>query len=102
MRKTMLVLIGLALVATLALALPGCGSSASSRTSPQGRTCLANMRTVDSAIEAYNALKDAYPKSMQQMVGAMLKKVPVCPAGGKYVWVDGKPPTIKCTIHGTP
>ena len=60
------------------------------------------MRSVDSAIESYNALKDAYPKNMQQMVGEMLKKVPVCPAGGKYIWVDGQPPTIKCTIHGTP
>lgn len=97
-------MLGLLLVAglALALALPGCGNSASSRTSPEGRSCIANMRTVEGAIMSYYATEEDYPKDMEEMVGVTLKKVPVCPAGGKYEWISGKPPSIECTIHGTP
>ncbi len=72
------------------------------RASAQRRTCQANQRTVDGAIQSYQASfeEPVYPTSLAVMVGgttAVLKKVPVCPSGTvSYIWVSATPPSISC------
>lgn len=69
------------------------------------RTCQANQRTIDGAIETYMAAdpQERYPSSMQDMVDAgVMKNIPTCPSGGKYIWKKSNgsdPPTISCTVH---
>ena len=74
----------------------------------QVRTCQANQRTVDGAIQSYQAAdaNQSYPDSLARMTEAgvqTLKKVPTCPSGGKYIWTtspDGTdPPYISCKVH---
>jgi len=72
------------------------------RASAQRRTCQANQRTVDGAIQSYQANTDdgSYPSDLADMVGganSTLKKTPVCPsATNAYDWVGGTPPGISC------
>jgi prepilin-type N-terminal cleavage/methylation domain-containing protein len=72
------------------------------RSNAQRRTCQANQRTVDGAIQSYQANSDtaAYPTSLADMTAAAnktLKSVPLCPNGGaSYAWIDGTPPSISC------
>lgn len=81
----------------------------SSRQNAQRRTCQANQRTVDGAIEAYQA-NDAfqeYPDSLTRLTEAtvqVLKEIPTCPSAGSYGWISapgntGAPPFITCTEH---
>jgi len=54
----------------------------SARTNAQKRTCQANLRTIDGAINTYNAQYDYYPGPSTvaaAMVPTMLKKNPSCP-----------------------
>jgi hypothetical protein len=67
------------------------------------RTCQANQRTVDGAIQSYEAIWDSnpmYPSSLEDMTQPgtrTLKEIPTCPAGDKpYIWVDDTPPYISC------
>ncbi len=73
------------------------------RSNAQRRTCQSNQRTVDGAIQSYQAASQdvAYPTSLEDMTGSgnkTLKSIPVCPVGdASYGWVDGTPPYISCT-----
>lgn len=72
----------------------------SARGNAQRRTCQANLRTVDGAINTYDAQYDAYPPAGD--VGAMfvpvlLKRTPSCPTtNSTYSLVAGTPPTVAC------
>lgn len=73
------------------------------------RTCQANQRTVDGAVQSYQANDPSqrYPESLEDMTRAgvkVLKSIPSCPVNGAYTWVSapgntGKPPYISCTLH---
>ncbi len=71
------------------------------------RTCKSNMRTVEAAVQTYMAMdpQERYPTSLQALVDAkVLKKVPTCPDGGSYQFIQASgttPPYIKCSKHGT-
>ncbi|MBU1672168.1 MAG: zinc ribbon domain-containing protein [Actinobacteria bacterium] len=66
------------------------------------RTCQSNLRTVDGAIQSYEAFFDnpVFPSNAEDMVQPgtkVLKRIPVCPSGNApYVWVAGSPPLISC------
>jgi hypothetical protein len=66
------------------------------------RTCQSNQRTVDGAIQSYEAIFNTptYPTSMEDMTQPgtkTLKSIPTCPSGDKpYIWVPGDPPMISC------
>jgi competence protein ComGC len=49
----------------------------------QRRTCQANLRTIDGAINTYNAMNDTYPTSMDQLVPEFIKRNPTCPTSGE-------------------
>ncbi|MBN2169407.1 MAG: hypothetical protein JW738_09195 [Actinobacteria bacterium] len=73
------------------------------RSNAQRRTCQANMRTIDGAIQSYEAMFDTpgtYPTSLEDMTQPetkTLKSIPTCPSGDKsYIWVDGAPPYVSC------
>jgi len=70
-----------------------------SRANAQKRTCMANQRTVDGAVQVFYAETERYPENLQEMVESefkVLKSIPTCPAEGAYTWVPGDPPYIKC------
>ena len=73
-----------------------------SRANAQRRTCQSNIRTVDGAIQTYEANFDnpVYPTSLANMTmpgTRVLKSVPLCPAGtNAYLWVSYDPPFISC------
>jgi prepilin-type N-terminal cleavage/methylation domain-containing protein len=71
------------------------------RRNAQRRTCQANLRTVDSSVEAYEADTESLPTSIANMVAAgnkVLKTTPRCPVDttADYTWVSGTPPSISC------
>jgi prepilin-type N-terminal cleavage/methylation domain-containing protein len=77
------------------------------RTNAQRRTCQSNIRTVDSAIQAYESTMwdSSQPTQMSDMLSVTcktLKSAPVCPAanGTAYIWISGTPPEISCPATG--
>jgi type IV pilus assembly protein PilA len=78
----------------------------SARSNAQRRTCQANLRTIDGAVNTYNAQYDAYPatglvdSAAVGFVPTLIKRTPSCPttnsvyslAGG----AGGTPPTVAC------
>jgi type IV pilus assembly protein PilA len=72
------------------------------RKNAQKRTCQANLRTVDGAIQSYQALfsNPQYPTDLDDMTEdgtKTLKEVPTCPSGtADYFYEDGPPPFISC------
>ena len=68
------------------------------------RTCQANLRTVDGAIQSYesNSSNQDFPAGMSDLTNAAtktLKAEPTCPGGTgskTYKWVPGTPPEISC------
>lgn len=77
------------------------------RSNAQRRTCQANLRTCDGAIQSYEALFDdgRYPTQIEDLTQAgtkTLKSVPSCPEGGSaYGWVSGTPPWVSCPTNST-
>ncbi len=78
----------------------------SARSNAQRRTCQANLRTIDGAINTYNAEYDAYPPGGSVgtiMVPSLIKRAPLCPTTQSgYTLVAGSPPTVLCptTVSG--
>ena len=77
----------------------------SAKTNAEKRTCQANLRTVDGAIQAYEAMSanGDYPTTTADLVQPgtkCLKSTPTCPKGNAtshtYGWVTGTPPSISC------
>jgi type IV pilus assembly protein PilA len=81
----------------------------SARSSAQRRTCQANLRTIDGAINTYNGEYEAYPPNVgvgAVMVPTLLKKTPTCPASptGKNTYdlsggTDSFPPNVTCPTN---
>lgn len=72
-----------------------------SRQNAVRRTCQSNQRTVDSAIQTYQAMFDppTFPNSLDCMLQdgtRTLKSECVPPQGGTYDWASGNPPHISC------
>lgn len=74
-----------------------------SRSSAQRRTCQANMRTIDGAINTYDALYDAYCPNGDVggiLVPVLIKRTPFCPTSNSaYTMFGGTlsdPPYITC------
>lgn len=78
----------------------------SANSSANMRTCQANLRTIDSAINTYNGEYDAYPPDGEVgeiLVPELIKITPTCPTTGRtYVMEnggDGVPPTVNCPTN---
>ncbi|MBN1288723.1 MAG: hypothetical protein JXA49_03695 [Actinobacteria bacterium] len=77
------------------------------RGNAQRRVCQANMRTIDGAIQSYEAMFDkpgTYPDSLDDMMQPgtkTLRSIPTCPCGGGYVWIEGAPPYVSCPNNAT-
>ena len=61
--------------------------------------CLANIRTIESAIIQYSAVNDG--TDVDDIIDTLvtdgyLKEAPECPSGGEYEMTDG---VVTCTIH---
>ena len=78
----------------------------SARSNAQRRTCQANLRTIDGAINTYNAEYDEYPPAGAVgpiMVPSLIKRNPLCPTSQSgYTLGAGSPPTVACptTVSG--
>jgi type IV pilus assembly protein PilA len=76
----------------------------SARANAQRRTCQANLRTIDGAINTYNAQYDAYPPNSAvngtTMVPTLIKRTPSCPTtSSSYTMQGGSatvPPSVTC------
>ncbi len=99
MKKVFVTGLLLVLLCSLLSALAGCGSSGSKPASqPTEETGgidgvqqrafdaarEANLRMIDSAIQAYYAENGAYPTSITQLTQSFARGVPADPAGGTY------------------
>ena len=78
----------------------------SARSSAQRRTCQANLRTIDGAMNTYNGQYDAYPPNgdvATMMVPTLLKKTPTCPTTtDAYTMAGGTssvPPVVTCPTN---
>ena len=60
------------------------------------RTCQANLRTIDGAVQMYYAENEKYPTGVDQLVPDYLKEVPKCPSGDKPYQLKGDPPSAYC------
>jgi len=69
----------------------------------QKRTCQANQRTIDAAIQTYYAENGSYPPAGpvgKVLVPDFMKKAPTCPTSGKpYTITRGNPPTTSCPTN---
>jgi type IV pilus assembly protein PilA len=81
----------------------------SARSNAQRRTCQANLRTIDGAINTYNAQYDAYPatglvdSAAVGFVPTLIKRTPSCPTTSSvYSLAAGTPPSVACptTVSG--
>ena len=75
-----------------------------SKKNAETRTCQANQRTVDGAVESYQAadVSQRYPSTWGQMTSGtnqVLKTQPKCPSGGAYTITGTTPPFLSCTLH---
>jgi len=79
----------------------------SARSNAQRRTCQLNLRTVDGAIQAYEAMFEdpVFPTGFDDMLRPetqTLRSIPTCPSSDKpYIWVEGSPPHISCPNEST-
>jgi len=86
-----------------AILLPAVFSSANANA--QRRTCQANLRTIDGAINTYNAQYDSYPPAGEVgdiLVPTLIRLNPTCPTSGEtYVLEDGPDgvPTVSCPTN---
>ena len=60
------------------------------------RTCQANLRTIDGAVQMYYAENEKYPTSVDQLLPDYLRKVPKCPSGDEPYQLKGDPPSAYC------
>lgn len=87
----------------VAVAIPVFNSA--SRSARQ-KTCYANIRTVEGAVEQYLAASpdntvanDDWAALMAKIVPGYIRDVPKCPEGGTYTF-DSANKTATCSIHG--
>ena len=81
---------------------------ASKRTA-QRRACQANLRTLDGAVETFNADWDVYPTSLLQLKDyvnsnvhySYIKEVPTCPTNAKGYDYNQSTHVIKCLNNNT-
>jgi len=76
----------------------------SSRSNAQKRTCQANLRTIEGAVQTYYAENEKYPTSIDELVPDFLKRNPTCPTSGKTYVLEpsselGEPPTVACPTN---
>lgn len=73
------------------------------RANAQQRSCQANLRTMDGAIEQWRAADPANTANWATFAAAMtdlsgyIKDTPVCPAGGTYSYAAG---SFACSVAG--
>ncbi len=66
------------------------------------RTCQANLRTLESAIQTYNATEERWPGAIASLTPNYIKTVPYCPKaradglGDLYLFTGTNPPTVSC------
>lgn len=91
----------------VAIAIP---SLVKARTLSQSRTCMANLRQVDSAVTTWavehnKGLGDTIDTTAFIGPTNYLRQLPTCPAGGDYTFSTvGAAPQITCSLsgHGLP
>lgn len=69
-----------------------------SRASARNKTCKANLRTLDGAIQTYNSDNDTYPSAIGDLDPTYVKFIPTCPNGGTYSLVSQE---ASCSTNGT-
>lgn len=64
------------------------------------QACAANIRSINSALQAYNTSEGSYPATLQELVDqGHLEKIPVCPkssASGKQYIYDSSTGKVTC------
>jgi hypothetical protein len=98
------VILVIVLIPVIALGVP---VFLSANSSAQRRTCQANLRTIDGAINTYNAEYDAYPPGGEVgdiLVPELIKKNPTCPTSDEpYVLTPSGdpriPPAVACPTN---
>jgi zinc-ribbon domain len=87
---------------------PNTSNSQNLNADAAARTCKSNLRTIEAAIQTWYVETEQWPTSLAQMAAPgenqVLKKVPTCPSGGKYIFTTsttGGEPSVRCTKHGS-
>jgi len=64
-------------------------------------TCKANLRTIDGAIQTYNATYEGYPGTIAELAPTFIKSVPTCPKNGTAYTLTGTAPALSafCSDH---
>ena len=64
--------------------------------------CFDTQRSLEGAFREYYAERGAWPKRLTdlKLVPALSSITIQCPSGGKYIFIPGDPPQVKCTKHG--
>ncbi len=66
------------------------------------RTCQANLRTLDGAVQTYNATEDAWPSGVSALVsGEYIKSEPKCPVDDDSYDYSGSAHSFSCPNNGT-
>lgn len=74
------------------------------RRNARNRTCQANLRTLDGAIQTYMASYENYPVAMANLAPDFVKNVPSCPTGGAGAYsiiAEAGTQVSSCSTHGT-
>ena len=79
----------------------------SANTAAQRRTCQANLRTIDSAVQAYDAFYEAWPAEgpVRDALGTnWIERNPTCPTSSRTYTLDPPtepdgPPTVHCPTN---
>jgi len=78
------------------------------RGNAQEKTCLANMKTVQTQSNVYASSFDGYyPGDLDSLDGFLENTNVTCPSGGTITWnfsegLGGSPPSPVCDEHGSP
>lgn len=74
----------------------------SAKRNAQEKSCFANQRTIDGAVNTYMAEYGPTVPAMATLVSAdYLKKLPACPGGGDAYTINASGTVNPCSVHGS-
>lgn len=73
------------------------------KTKAQDSVCLANRKSIQTALMSYSVEYGELPRNLDQLVPDLLPKIPECPENGSYSFKSTQQdnrPVVRCSVHG--